>query len=177
MSVIVWLVVAGVLAVSGTQHIRRPAHASRAVRAHGLVSPSPAAITGLGIAEVALAAGLLGAVVGSWSSAVTASLGGASAAYLLACGAYLFASWRRGAAGLDCGCGLGASLVGGWAITRAVVLGALAGLAAIVTATGSELARPALVAEWAVAVLASAACVGLALLLPAVRVPAEGRKA
>ncbi len=177
MSVIVWLVVAGVLAVSGTQHIRRPAHASRAVRAHGLISPSPAAVAGLGIAEVALAVGLLGAVIASWPSAVTASLGGVSAVYLLACGAYLFASWRRGAAGLDCGCGLGASLVGGWAITRAMVLGALAGLAAIATATGSESARPVLVAEWAIAVMASAACVGLALLLPAVRLPAEGRKA
>ncbi|WP_134772072.1 MauE/DoxX family redox-associated membrane protein [Ornithinimicrobium flavum] len=178
------LAVALVLLVSGGAHLRDRAALRAALAAHGVL-PAGArrAVTALlGPVEVVLALALLAALVAG------PVLVPALAAAVLAAGftAYLLVVVRRtrGEEEIPCGCGLGTTPVGPWAVVRAALLTGLAGLA-VVGGTpgwsaadvrlggGSDLSAPV----WATALLVGAAGLTLAVAtaaLPAARaVPAS----
>lgn len=173
------LAVALVLLASGAAHLRDRAGLRSALAAHGLLphGPQRAVATVLGPVELLLGTGLVvGVVLGADPTRLLAL-----AAVLLTAGftAYLLVVVRRtsGEEEVPCGCGLGATPVGPWAVVRAALLTGLAGLA-VVGGTpawsgadlrlggGSDLATPV----WATALLVGAA--GLALAVATAALPA-----
>lgn len=197
------LAVALVLLATGVAHLRdkgvlRSALAAHDVLPHGLQRAVTAV---LGPVELVLGAGLVAVVaLGAGGASAAGTGGGASSvlatdptrllalvAALLTAGftAYLLVVVRRtgGEEEIPCGCGLGTTPVGPWAVVRAALLTGLAGLAVVGGApgwTGSDLplggATHLATPVWAQAVLVVAAGLTLAVAtaaLPAARaVPA-----
>ncbi|ANS79115.1 hypothetical protein SGUI_1719 [Serinicoccus hydrothermalis] len=171
------LAVGLVLLAAGVGHLRGPRDTARALRAHGVLpggSVGPVART-LGPLEVCLGLGLLVAATGLLPPGPARLLALAGTALCLAFAAYLWVVQRRVAgAPVPCGCGLGTTPVGPWAVARAGVLAALALLAVLAPVTGWQDAPGAPAgAQLAVAVLAGGALAVATAALPAARAVPE----
>lgn len=153
-----WAVIVGTVACAGWGHARHRARLVEALELQSVVSARWLAPLSLAVVLIELSLGAVGLTLALWhpaSLAATATAAAMGLLFFLYAGYALFLLRRRPDA--PCGCGDGTDPVNGWTAVRAVVLGVLAAVAAVVPASSGKVSFDVLTA------VVAAAAVGLIL--------------